>query len=267
MVNVPGTLKWYGTAAPSTLGPIHDENATCLRGLLWLSPQVVSADLIRAIGALIASCYRKIPGVGPRAVKVGNAGIYALSQINDNLAVGQLALLKGKVKLGSVQKEIEKAFNVAADRSGLPRDELEEMAVPTFGLTGMGICEEPMAEFTARLTVTGTNRTELVWVKSDGKTQRAVPASVKASHKEDLKELQAAAKDIQAMLPAQRERIDGLFRHQKSWPLPVWRERYLDHPLIGTLARRLLWELKTGEKSVTAIWFDGRLVDLDLRPS
>jgi hypothetical protein len=197
---------------------------------------------------------------------VGNAGVYALSQINDPLAVGQLALLKVKVKFGSTQKEIEKAFTAAAERSGLPREELEEMSVPTYGLTGVGIGEEAMGEYTARLSVTGTTSTELVWVKADGKIQRAVPAAVKESHAEDLKELQSAAKDIQQMLPAQRERVDGLFLHQKTWPMAIWRERYLNHPLIGTLARRLLWEFKSSGKRVTAIWFNGRLADLDLQP-
>jgi hypothetical protein len=269
LIDAPRTIQRLGGTRMSgsePAGAIHNDNAMCLRGLLWMTPEVVSPELIRAIGALTVSCYRKIPGIGPRAVKVGNAGVYALSQINDPLALGQLALLKVKVKFGSAQKEIEKAFNTAAERSGLPREELEEMSVPTYGLTDVGRCEEPIGEFTARLTVTGTTSTELVWVKADGKVQRAVPAAVKESHKEDLKDLQAAAKDIQKMLPAQRERIDGLFLQQKTWPLAVWQERYLNHPLVGTLARRILWEIKTDERSVAAIWFNDALVDLDLRP-
>ena len=31
-------------------------------------------------------------------------------------------------------------------------------------------------------------------------------------------------------------------RH-RAWPFAAWRERYLDHPLVGTLARRLLWTI------------------------
>jgi len=269
LVNVARTIRLLGGGVGSRVdasGTIHDDNATCLRGLLWIAPEVASPEMVRAIGAVTVSCYRKIPGVGPRAVKVGNAGVYALSQINDPLALGQLALLKVKVKFGSAQKEIEKAFNAAAELSGLPREELEEISVPTYGLSDVGICEEPMGDSTARLTVTGTTATELVWVKADGKTQRNVPATVKESFKEDLKELQAAAKDIQKMLPAQRERIDGLFLQQKTWPLQIWMERYLNHPLIGTLARRILWEFKNGDRHTTAIWFNGHLVDLDLRP-
>ncbi len=245
---------------------LNDANATCLRGLLWLATEVASPELIRALGNVTVSCYRKIRGVGPRAVKVGNAGVYALSQINDPLAVGQLALLKVKVKFGSAQKEIEKAFTFAAERSGLPREELEEMSVPTYGLTSVGECEEKMGNFTARLTVVGTDSTELGWIKPDGKTQRGVPAEVKASHADDLKELQAAAKDIQKMLPAQRERIDSLFLRQKTWSFLIWRERYLDHPLVGVLARRLLWDFTTGKHTQTGIWFEKHLVDLDLKP-
>lgn len=268
LVNLPRTIPLLGkTYGPSDVsGSIHEENATVLRGLIWMCLEIESPEIIRAIGALTLSCYRKIPGVGPRATKAGNAGVYALSQIRDPLALGQLALLKVKVKFGSAQKEIEKAFNAAAERFEIPRDELEEMSVPAYGLTDVGVCEEELSEYKARLTITGTTTTELAWVKSDGKLQKAIPASVKENHKDELKELQAAAKDIQRMLPAQRERIDNLFLQQKSWRLDVWRERYLNHPLVGTLARRILWIFETEGKTVTAIWFNGALVDLDLKP-
>jgi len=269
LVNASRTIRlinsnsWSKTDAN---GMIDEENALCLRGLLWMSPAVASHELVSTIGTLTVSCYRKIPGVGPRAVKVGNAGVFALGEINDPLAVGQLAILKVKVKFGSAQKEIEKAFVAAAERSALPREELEEMAIPTYGLTEVGRCEEPIGEFTARLSVTGTTSTELVWVRADGQIQTDIPASIKTNCKTELKELQLAAKDLQSMLPAQRARIDSLFLEQKTWPLPVWRERYLNHPLTGTLARRILWQFKCGTRLVTALWFNGALVDLDLQP-
>jgi len=99
------------TGRSDVSGAIHDDNATCLRGLVWMSPEVISPDMVRAIGALTVSCYRKIPGVGPRAVKAGNAGVYALSQVKDPLAIGQLALLKVKVKFGSAQKGDRKSIH------------------------------------------------------------------------------------------------------------------------------------------------------------
>jgi hypothetical protein len=304
----PKAMAWFALADKSRTQAITDWNreyqpdpnqliiephADILKGLVWCCALRENKEIARALTVLALSAYRKVPKIGPRAVKIGNACVYALGAMPGMEGVGQLALLKVRVKFGTTQKMIEKAVEATAKRVGLPREELEEMAVPAYGLTSVGVCEEPMGEFTARLTVTGSGGTEIGWFKADGKTQKSVPASVKAEHAEELKELQGAAKDIQRMLPAQRERIDTLFLQQKSWPLAVWRERYLDHPLVGVIARRLIWEFTTEGKTTTGIWFEptgsrrresaqtsssegnqrgltsaatGALVDLDLRP-
>jgi hypothetical protein len=221
---------------------MHEGNAIVLRGLLWVCSMIPDPELTRTVSRSAMSAYRKMRGIGPRAVKVGNAAVYALSKMGSLEAVGQLGILQAKVKFGTAQKEIEKAFRAAAADLKVPEDEIQEMAIPTYGLTDVGIAEEKLGEFTARLRVTGTTSTELEWVKGDGKLQKGVPAVVKEKFAEELKELKAAAKDIERMLPAQRERIDTMFLQEKTWPVGVWRERYLDHPLVGVLARRLLWE-------------------------
>jgi hypothetical protein len=82
---------------------------------------------------------------------------------------------------------------------------------------------------------------ELRWFDAQGKQLKSVPAAVKTENAEAIKELQADLKDVQSMLTAQRDRIDSLFLEQKSWPVQIWRERYLDHPLVGTIGRRLIW--------------------------
>ena len=120
-------------------------------------------------------------------------------------------------------------------------------------------CARSFGDYRAELLVDGSSAA-LHWSK-DGKPIKSVPAAVKKDHAEEFKELQASLKDINAMLPAQRERIDGLFLAQKSWPLAIWKERYLDHPLVGTIARRLIWDFTTNGKCASAIWFDGKLVD------
>ncbi|HUS34251.1 MAG TPA: DUF4132 domain-containing protein [Verrucomicrobiae bacterium] len=244
---------------------MHTINAVILRGLLWLCPDFANPELTRAIGRLASSAYKKVRGLGPRAVKVGNAATYALSAIGNLDAVGQLAILQAKVKFGTAQKELGKAFTAAAEALKIPSDEIQEIGIPSYGLTDVGICEEKFGEFTARLKVTGTTKTELGWTNAGGKVQKGVPSAVKEKYSEELKELKASAKDIETMLPAQRDRIDGMFLQQRSWPAAVWRERYLEHPLVGTLARRILWEFTKDGKTVAGIWFDGRVVDLDLK--
>jgi hypothetical protein len=269
LVNQPRTkmiAEWYRDFQPDPNQLIIEPHSELLKGLSWLCGLREDVELARALTALALSCYRKIPKKGPREVKVGNACVTALGMMPGMEGVGQLALLKVRVKFGTAQKMIEKALETTAARVGLPREELEEMAVPAYGLTEVGRCTEKFGDYTAELTVTGTNSTEIAWLKADGKHQQSVPAVVKEKFAEELKELQAAAKDIQRMLPAQRERIDSLFLQQKRWPLAVWRERYLDHPLVGVLARRLLWVFTNGKKHTTGIWFNGQIVDIDLKP-
>ena len=253
---------------------MHEENATCLRGLVWLTPMLsrdrgdgVVNDLTRAVAAVALSAYRKVPGIGPRAIKVGNAAVYALSEIGTPEAVGHLAMLKVRVKFGTAQKEIEKAFNTAAEALSLPRDQIEEMAVPSYGLDSVGVRREAFAdgEYVADLRVDGRD-VDLHWSRADGKAQKSVPAKVKSGHKEELKELQGAVKDIASMLPAQSERLDAMFLLEKRWPAGVWRERYLDHPLVGTLARRLIWTFTADGRTRAGAWSGDAMVDVSDQP-
>ena len=220
-----------------------DDVALCLRGLVWMI-QVLPGpgEWARVLSSVAVGGYKKIPEVGSRAIKVGNAAVYALSELSTIDAVAQLALLKVRVKTGPAQKEIERAFVVSAEAMALPRDQIEEMSVPSYGLQEVGIARETFGDHRAELIVTGSDA-ELKWFDAADKQLKSVPARVKADHADDLKDLQRSLKDIKAMLPAQRDRIDAMFLQQKTWAFEAWRERYLDHPLVGTFARRLIWSV------------------------
>lgn len=241
---------------------MNDENANALRGLLWCIPLLPDRDsLTRAVSAAAISAYKKVPGVGPRATKVGNAAIYCLSELGTKEAVGQLAMLKVRVKFGSAQKEIDKAFDAAAAALELPRDQIEELGVPSYGLEEVGKLTETLGDYRAELIVTGSDAA-LNWFDEKGKQLKSAPAKVKADHKEELKELQQSLKDIQSMLPAQRDRIDALFLAQKTWSIDDWRERYHDHPLVGTIAQRLIWLVD----GAPALFVEGKPTDVAGKP-
>ncbi|QOY85697.1 DUF4132 domain-containing protein [Paludibaculum fermentans] len=254
LLKAPGFLGDTRGAADS----MHDENANALRGLLWSIPLLPQpAGLARLVGSVALSSYKKIPGIGPRAVKAGNAAVYALSEMVSPEAMGQLAMLKVRVRFGTAQKEIEKAFDGAAQALELPRDQVEEMSVPACGLESVGRREEVFGEYRAELAVTGSEA-ELKWFDAKGKPLKSIPAAVKKSGGETLKELQQGLSDVKSMLSAQRDRVDALFLERKSWPAEVWRERYVDHPLVGTIGRRLIWSI--GETAVTVA--DGEALDV-----
>jgi hypothetical protein len=109
---------------------IQPHHVDLLKGLAWCAALEADRDLARLLAALVLSAYRKVPGKGPRLVSLGNAAVAALGMMPGRDAVGQLALLKVKLKFIPAQKEVEKALTAAAERENLPREDLDELAMP-----------------------------------------------------------------------------------------------------------------------------------------
>lgn len=234
-------------------------NVDILKGLAWLCSKTDDPEVARALSALAISAYRKIPGVGPRAAKVGNACFWALGNMPGSEGVAQLSILKLRIKTNTAQKQIASALETAASRLGMSADEIEEMSVPAYGMDEVGLRRDDFGEFFSEIRVDGSD-VEQTWLRKDGKRLASAPKAIKDGHLGDFKEISQAVKDIRKMLPAQRDRLDNLFLMQKRWSFGSWQARYLNHPLVGTIARRLIWKFSSGDKATTAIWFDGQLV-------
>ncbi|GGS93233.1 DUF4132 domain-containing protein [Streptomyces griseoviridis] len=241
-VGRPRTLPLTPRPYEAHVNDVYDPcNADALRGLAWLlSLLPPHPGTARALGALVETSLRKVTGVGPRSPKVANAGVVALARTDGEAAFAELARLAARVTYKATAKILDTALRARADALGLSREEVEELAVPAYGLTGVGHAEHRFGEATATVAVHGT-RAGLSWRGAAGRPVRSVPAAVRRDHADALKDLKASVKDIDRMLSAQSERLDRQFLARRVWPYAAWRERYLDHPLVGTLARRLLW--------------------------
>lgn len=218
-----------------------DFNSLALRGLLWLVPLLPpDRDTVRACGALLEQALRKVPGHGPRSSRLANAAVLALSRTEGEAALGELARLASRVVHKGVLKQFDAALTERAAALGMSRDEIEELAVPTYGLTEVGRSVTRLGGADAELTVRG-GRAVLRWRNDKGKQVKSPPAAVRRDHPDAVKELKAVVKDVDRMLSARSARLDRQFLERRTWTYAAWRERYLDHPLVGTLARRLLW--------------------------
>jgi hypothetical protein len=85
---------------------------------------------------------------------------------------------------------------------------------------------------------------------------------VKEKHGPELKELRARVKEVKGLLAGQRYRLESLYLRDRSWPLEQWRERYLDHPLLAGMTRRLIWNFG----GLAAIPVGGGFVGADGKP-
>ena len=73
-----------------------------------------------------------------RSLKGLNACVWALGRIATPEAVTALGRVKLKVRDERIAKQVAKAMAEAAERAGMSIEDLEEIAVPIFGLEGGG---------------------------------------------------------------------------------------------------------------------------------
>src|SRR5205823_10774571 len=204
--------------------------------------------------------FQKLPWIGARSPKLGNACLFALAQQPEPKAVAELSRLKTRVKTASARKQLGKSLDAAADRVGMSAEELEEVAVPTGGLTGVGELVQQLSDVTVRLEVGAGGKVEVTWQPAGKKAQASAPSSITDAFADDIKAIKKTAKEIEKLLPAQRLRLERLFLQQAGWTLDDFRSRYLDHPLVGTLARRLIWRFQDADRVADGIWSQGQMV-------
>jgi hypothetical protein len=246
--------------------PMMEGNADLLKGLVWCCCHFTDAETIHAVSNLAQVCFKKVAGFGPLSAKVGNACLCTLSQLPGFEPVAQLSRLRLKVKYAMALRLIDRALQEAAEKMGMTTEELEEVAVPTYGLDESGSLREEFGEFTAELKITGSDSTDLRWLKQDGKEQKSLPAQVKESFAEDWKEFKRTKQDLEKMLPAQRDRLERILVQERDWEYGKWMERYHNHPLISGLSRRLIWRFSQEGKTALAAWHDGHFIDVEDHP-
>jgi hypothetical protein len=241
---------------------VADGNKKILAGLIWFCSLIPDDEVLGAIVKLTVQCYKKVPGYGPLCLKAGNAGLWLLSEAGTPAAIDCIEKLRQKVKNGSIQNQIEKALNRASEKAGLSREDLAELAIPNYGLDAAGQLQQTLGSVTATISIVGIQQVTLSWFKADGKQQKTVPAEVKQSFASELKNLKRTADDLKKTLLAQRDRLESFYLIPRTWSFPIWRDRYLDHPVLAQLSRRLVWSFTVGPDVLLGIWHQGKWVDV-----
>jgi hypothetical protein len=236
-----------------------EAEATYQKGFVWALGALGEASIASDIANFAFGCFRKIPMIGAVSHRVGNACVNALAAMPGLDGVAQLSRLAGRVKYDVARRLIEKAMNEAAEHNKVSRDDLEAMAVPTFGLDADGVRIERVEDCEASLTI-GREGASLGWSR-EGKALKSAPAQVKEKHAELLKDLNRTLKELDGQIAAQRSRLERQLISRGSCSLERWKPWYLDHPVVSHFATRLIWEFEEGSETRTAIPWQGNLVD------
>ncbi|WP_324679166.1 DUF4132 domain-containing protein [Hymenobacter sp. GOD-10R] len=242
---------------------LQESSLNTVKGLLWTIQPLVNELLLQSIAALAAKCYRKIPGKGPLAAGLGNACLLVLSQ-NGLPGVAALARVRSKIRQTNTQELIARYIAEESQKLGVTPAEIEDMAAPDFGLKN-GRLEEVFGEYTATLTLTD-GKADVQWQKTS-KALKSVPAALKATHADELKELKAAQTQAQQTYAAQRDRLDRSFVDERRIPWTWFEQYYFQHGLMSLLARPLIWRLHQPDSSHhDALWLDEQWRDAHGQP-
>lgn len=238
---------------------IEEENGDLLKGLVWLLVHVPNDQTADALADTALAAFKKIPNWGARSVKVGNACLQSLKSLPGLTGARRLAVLRARIKLPSQTSAVEKALRECAARLNLSVAETEELAVPDHGFVeGRQVIS--FGDMRVELTIDGTSVT-IAWFGSDGKPRKSEPAQIKSEFAEERKAMKRLIADTEKTLMAVRDRLERLPLEQREWAVDVWRERYHDHPVVGALARRLIWRFRQGNSDAVALWVNAQWRD------
>ncbi len=237
---------------------ITANNQIILKGLAWSASQFSDPEVAAALGDLGETCWKKIKDHGPRSKLVGNAVLWSLSAIGTDHAIAQLTRINSKLKHASARKLADKAMNRIAESTGQSREDLEELAVPTFKMNTDGSIANNIAEFSCSLSITPQFTAEITITDAAGKARKSIPAVLTLNP--DFKALKRTLKELNDLLPSQRLRIESLLRlPERSWTFRDWNARYVLHPLLRQIAHRLIWQFTTDGESSSAMLLNGVL--------
>lgn len=210
------------------------------KGLLALTVRMDGAELTRAVRDYEATCWRWQGG--HRAQLAALMTALAANGHPDALALLQSAARGHTMR--SIQKTATALLEQVARWRGWSADELADRMIPTAGFDDDGALRLSYGERTviARPTPEGG----VVLTDADGKPLKSLPAARASDDPGEAdaakKRLGSARRQVKAAMSLQTARLYEAMCASRTWPADQWRELLADHPLVGRLVTRLIWE-------------------------
>ncbi|MFO0614653.1 MAG: DUF4132 domain-containing protein [Polyangiaceae bacterium] len=189
----------------------------------------------------LAPLVRAWPGVSQHARAV--LGLECLRAIGTDVALMHLSGIALKVKFQALKSRAEACMNEIAEARGLTRDELEDRIVPDAGFDDRGARTFSFGAraFTATLGPTGAPAVR----DASGALKDDLP---KPNAKDDASAAKAATeewklfkKTLRDAAKIQSERLERAMVTQRGWSARDFASLIVAHPLMGHLARLVVW--------------------------
>ncbi|MEV5827380.1 DUF4132 domain-containing protein [Spirillospora sp. NPDC052242] len=211
----------------------------------WALVQLGNSGDDEAVRRLVP-LIRAWPGEGGHKYAV--TGLDVLAGIGSDVALMHLHSISQKVKFTGLRARAREKIAEVAEARGLSLDELADRLVPHFGLDADGSMTLDYGP--RRFTVGFDEQLKPFVVDESGKLRKALP---KPGAKDDPelapaahKAFAALKKDVRTVAADQLRRLERAMVEGRRWTPDAFRAHLVRHPLVGHLARRLVWVAEDG---------------------
>ncbi|MEV5827402.1 DUF4132 domain-containing protein [Spirillospora sp. NPDC052242] len=204
---------------------------------------------------------------GERGSAKAEKGLDVLAALGTDMALSALDRIARTSKSEALRYDARSRLETAAAARGLDTDHLMDRLVPDFGLDAdasmtldygtrrfrVGFDDE------FRPYVTGEDGEVRSSLPKPAGTDPADPAVAAYRAFADLK------KDVRSVVAERRRRLRKAMRYERSWTPDEFRDHFARHPLVGLIARRLVWlarEEEDGAATAFRIAEDGTFADV-----
>ena len=223
------TQLWLDHGAPGK----HD---WMLFGLGHLGDDIVVSRLSPLVG--------KWPG--ERAHSRALLGLAALKQIGSVSAWAAIQNLSFKSRFPALKEAARKALLEIAAVQGISLDELLDRLVPDHGLDATGQRRFTFGEQVFSVDVGASLKVSLC--DAQGRMLKSPP---KGAAKEDTAAWKRFKKELETTLGLQAKRLEIAMSQGQKWSVQDFQNLLQNHPVMGLLARRLVWGLwRDGEPPI-----------------
>jgi hypothetical protein len=247
------------------VGALRPVNQRLARGLLWFAAVAMPkpAETLGIVGLRMGTSGRSDAVV--RDVALANTCAALLGASSDPGAGAALASMHRIVTNRNVLKQVDRALAAIAARRGVAVDDVIDESLPTFGFDGRRKLEMDVGPARAQLDVRDDGLVRVRWRAADGMLTDAPPKDVAAREPGGVAAVAATIDAVEAALAEERGALELRLGSLRSWPEPLVRRRFLDHPISRVFARRLVW-LADGPEPRTMLRWEERWLGPDERP-
>jgi hypothetical protein len=234
--DAPTTLALMAGGRPSEYWGA-DAAVRVARGAVWMLAGYRDTPARQHLVDVIAAWNRSGAG-GPA---VGSAAIWALAQPRDDESIRLLLAVQQSLSHRTLKKRCDAVLQQLASGRDLSRDDLADAMAPDGGLDATGRLVLPVGEheLAYALDVGAVLRTSVR--DADRRVRSDVPAAAKKAHPVQWKAALAAKKTLAQAVSRERSRAETAMVDGRRWTLERWRQVFGGNPLLGSLARGLVW--------------------------